>query len=206
MKTSDKTDQLFPAMLAAQKAMGKLVKDSKNDFYKSTFASLEQVIDVIKPTFLENGILITQGSMESEKGISVITRLVHAASEQWMETYFPIPLNKLDSQSAGSASSFGRRYALKAIACLAEVDDDGNGASDPEPRDDRSEESMKPITDKQKSQILDLFASIGIENEIPAACSKHSGSRTRTVDGLMESEANRMLIVLKKKLNSQSSI
>jgi hypothetical protein len=206
MKTSEITDKIFPALYASQKAMGKLVKDSKNDFYKSTYASLEQVLDVVKGPLLENGIFITQGSGESEKGINVITRLIHGESGQWIETNFPIPLNKNDSQSAGGASSYGRRYAIKAIMALAEEDDDGNGSSDKEPRADRTEDSMKPITDKQKSQIIDLFASLEIEDQMVAACAKCSSNRTKSVDGLMESEAKVMIAKLSKKLIEKSPI
>jgi len=205
MRTSESVGKIFPAYIAAQARMGKLVKDADNPFFKSQFASLEQVLEVVKPVFLENEIAIIQGSGESKNGINTVTRLIHTSGE-WIETDFPIPLSKNDAQAAGSASSYSRRYSLKAIACLAEVDDDGNGGSDPEPKDDRTEDSMKPITDKQKSQIVDMFASIGIEDEIPGACLKCSSKRTQSIDGLMESEAKRMLAKLKERMVAKSSI
>lgn len=204
MRTSPTVAAIFPAYLSAQKQMGKLIKDASNPFFKSAYSSLEQVIDVIKPIFLENDIAIIQGSGSSQNGINCITRLIHTSGE-WIETDFPIPLAKHDAQAAGSAASYSRRYSLKAIACLAEVDDDGNSSSDPSPKDDRTEDSMTQITDKQISQIYDLFAALeATPAKQQATLSRHTSGRTMEVEKLMKNEGVRVIGALKKALEGQS--
>ena len=206
MRTSDKTDQIYPALIESQKEMGKLVKDAENPFFKSSYASLENVLDVIKPVFLAHGIAVVQGSGASGTGINVITRLIHD-SGQWMETDFPVPLSKQDAQAAGSASSYGRRYGLKAMASLAEADDDGSAASEQDPRHDRSGDSMKEITDSQLKEINHLFGSLAASAEdIQATCRKFSADRTESTEALMKSEAQRLLSKLRTKVKERATV
>lgn len=207
MRTSQNTDCIYPAFIKAQREMGKLAKDSENPFFKSKYASLEAVLEVVKPVFLQNGIAICQGSGTSGTGINVITRLIHE-SGQYIETDFPLPLSKQDAQAAGSASSYGRRYSLKGLASLAEEDDDGASASDnPDPRSDRSDDSMKEVTDGQLKELNHLFDTLKAEPEhIQATCRKFSGDRTEATEGLMKSEARRLLTKLRAKLKEQSTV
>jgi cytochrome c556 len=206
MRTSEQTDKIFKALIAAQKEMGKLVKDAENPFFKSQYASLEAVIELVKPVFLEHGIAIVQGSgPRGETGINLITRLVHD-SGQWIETDFPVPLAKQDPQAAGSASSYGRRYGLKSMACLAEADDDGQSASEEEPRRDRTDDSLKPITEKQLKEVNELFAALKADpDNIQATCKKFSGNRARDTEGLMKTEAARLVKKLNDKLIKEQS-
>lgn len=206
MRTSEATDKIYPALIKSQKAMGKLAKDAENPFFKSKYASLENVLDVVKPVFLDHGIAIVQGSgANGEKGINVITRLVHE-SGQWIETDFPIPLAKLDPQAAGSASSYGRRYGLKAMASLAEEDDDAQSASEEDPRHDRTDASLKPIAANQIKEVNDLFEQLKADAEaIEATCLKFSGNRTHNTEGLMKPEATRLIRKLREKFTAEKA-
>lgn len=207
MRTSDQTDKIYAALIASQKKMGKVSKDSKNPFFGSSYASLAKVLDVIKPVFQDNGIAIIQGSgIGHNGGINIVTRLIHE-SGQWIETDFPAPLSKQDAQSAGSAATYGRRYGLKAIASLAEEDDDGQAASEQDPRADRSDDSLKEITDSQLKTILHLFAQVAATPEnIAATCAKYSGDRTEDPEALMKSEASRLIPKLRTKLKEQATV
>lgn len=206
MRTSTQTDLIYPAFIKAQKEMGRLAKDSENPYFKSKFASLAAVLEVVKPVFLEHGIAICQGSGTLGSGINVITRLVHE-SGQWIETDFPIPLAKQDAQAAGSASSYGRRYALKSLASLAEEDDDGGAASEPPPGAERSDESLKPITDSQLKELNHLFESlVATPENIQATCRKYSADRTEATEGLMKTEARRIIAKLRIKLKEQATV
>lgn len=206
MRTSDLTDKIYPAFIKSQKEMGKLAKDSENPYFKSKYASLEAVLDVVKPVFLENGIAIIQGSGPNGTGINVVTRLIHE-SGQWIETDFPVPLAKQDAQAAGSASSYGRRYSLKGMASLAEEDDDGSGASETDPRKDRSDDSMKELTDGQLKELNHLFETLKAEPEnVQATCRKFSGDRTEATEALMKSEARRLIIKLRAKVKEKATV
>jgi hypothetical protein len=206
MRTSETTERINKALIAAQKEMGKLSKDAENPFFKSKYASLENVLDLVKPVYLNHGIAIMQGSgSDGPNEINVITRLVHE-SGQWVETDFPIPLSKQDPQAAGSASSYGRRYALKAIASLAEEDDDAQSSSIEDPRQDRTDASLKPITAGQLKEVNDLFEALRAEqNAIEATCLKFSGNRTHNTEGLMKTEAGRLIKALRDKFTKEKS-
>lgn len=206
MRTSDNIDCIGPAFIKAQREMGKLAKDAENPYFKSKYASLAAVLDTVKPIFLENGIAIIQGSGVNGTGINIITRLVHE-SGQWIETDFPIPLSRQDAQAAGSASSYGRRYSLKGLASLAEEDDDGGSASEPPPGAERSDESLKPIPDSSLKELNHLFESLAATPEnIQATCRKYSADRTEATEGLMKTEARRIIAKLRIKLKEQATV
>lgn len=206
MRTSDQINQIYPAFIKAQGEMENLKKDSKNPFFKSQYSSLEVVLETVQPVFENHGIAIMQGSGTSPIGINIITRLIHE-SGQWIETDFPMPLAKQDSQAAGSATSYGRRYALKAICSLAEVDDDGQSSSDQNPKDDRSDESLKQMTESQLTELNHLFDTLGAKPEqIQATCRKYSGDRTESTEGLMKPEAARLLGKLRAKLKEKAIV
>ena len=209
MRTSDQINQIYPALIKAQGEMENLKKDSSNPFFKSQYSSLEAVLDTVRPVFQKYQIAIIQGSgfgTNGTAGINIITRLIHE-SGQWIETDFPMPLSKQDSQAAGSASSYGRRYALKAIVSLAEVDDDGQSSSEPNPKDDRTDDSLKQLTDNQLKEINHLFDTLGAKAEqVQATCRKYSGDRTESTEGLMKAEAARLLLKLRAKLKEKAIV
>jgi hypothetical protein len=94
---------------------------------------------------------------------------------------------------------------LKAIAALAEVDDDAASTSEPDARHDRTDESLKPITDSQLKELNHLFDSLkATPEQIQATCRKLSADRTECTDGLMKTEAQRMLYKLRIKLKKQA--
>jgi hypothetical protein len=208
MRTSETTDKIYKALIAAQKEMGKLSKDAENPFFKSKYASLENVLDLVKPVYLNHGIAIMQGGgfrLDRPEFLNVMTRLIHE-SGQWIETDFPIPLSKQDPQAAGSASSYGRRYGLKAIASLAEADDDAQSSSIEDPRQDRTDASLKPITAGQLKEVNDLFEALRAEQDaIEATCLKFSGNRTHNTEGLMKTEAGRLIKALRDKFTKEKS-
>ena len=54
MKQSESIKELATALCLAQAAMGGAVKDSKNPFFKSSYADLTSVIKVVKEPFADN--------------------------------------------------------------------------------------------------------------------------------------------------------
>lgn len=202
MKTSENTDQIFPAFLKSQKEMGELKKDKTNEFLKSSYATLGAVLKVIKPVFHANAIAIAQDASQTPDGLLVTTLLMHE-SGQWIEATAPIPMAKKDAQAAGSALSYGKRYGLKGVAGLSEEDedDDGGSASDVDPKADRSDDSLKEITTRSINEINELFKIVGAnENDIAATCMKFSGDRTDAVEALMKSEGQKLAAALKAKV------
>lgn len=60
-------------------------------------------------------------------GVEIETTLLHTSGEFMCDVLW-VPCGKNDAQGLGSAITYGRRYALMAVAGVAPVDDDGNAA------------------------------------------------------------------------------
>ena len=132
MITSDSTENIFAALVAAKKAFKPLVKNNFNPHFKNSFADLTAINDATQDALLKHGLTVVQFLATAEGGIAIGSRLIHSSGE-WIEippAY--IPATKPDAQGYGSAATYGRRYQIAALLGLAaEDDDDGNGASKP---------------------------------------------------------------------------
>lgn len=126
MQTSTEIKAIAAALVGFHKEVGKIRKDAKNPFFKSSYASLSGILETIAEPLINNGLSICQFP-EGDNGLT--TRLIHSSGE-WMEaTYFMKPV-KDTPQDRGSAITYQRRYAVGAILSLnIDDDDDGNSAS-----------------------------------------------------------------------------
>ena len=127
MKQSETIIKLSIAMAKAQSEMGGAVKDSSNPFFKSSYADLTSVIKAIKEPFANNGLSFVQFPINGDHSIGVVTRVMHESGE-WLESEYLLPLLKNDPQSAGSAITYARRYALSSMAGIPAIDDDSEMA------------------------------------------------------------------------------
>lgn len=162
MRTSDQINELAAASAKAQAAMKPAIKDSVNPAFKGAkYADLTAVWESCRKPLTENGLTVWQDVTTADggtNGISVITRLVHS-SGQWVE-FGPlvVPLSKHDAHGVGSATSYGKRYALAAaIGVIAELDDDGNAAVDKTINNGATEY----ISDKQTADLKALIEEVG---------------------------------------------
>ena len=127
MRQSESINELATAMAAAQAEMGGALKDSANPFFKSKYADLTSVVKAIKEPFANHGLSYTQFPCAADGCVGVTTRLMHN-SGQWLESEYMLPTVKQDPQSAGSAITYARRYALQAMAGIPTADDDAESA------------------------------------------------------------------------------
>ena len=105
------------------------IKDTVNPFFKSVYADLAAIIDVIREPMSSNGLAILQ-SIETDAGDVVITTLLSHTSGQWVETALRLKPTKNDPQGVASAATYGRRIGLQSlVGVAADTDDDGNAAS-----------------------------------------------------------------------------
>ena len=141
MRTSDSITKISGALTEALPAIQNATKDAKNPAFRSTYATLNSVMDAVKPALFANGIVVLQGPGWRDGVVTVTTRLLHSSGE-WIETEAGAPVahrfEKVDgvvtdkgpdAQTAGSAISYLRRYSLAAMAGITQEDDDGNAAS-----------------------------------------------------------------------------
>jgi hypothetical protein len=127
MQTSEQFDAIAAALAKAQGVMDAASKDAANPHFKARFASLASVREAIRKPLSENGIAYIQTLRTNEGAVEVDTRLIHS-SGQFIGDTLRVPLAQATPQGVGSASSYGRRYALMAIVGLAAEDDDAEAA------------------------------------------------------------------------------
>lgn len=121
---SSELGELFAALAAAQLEMENADKTSLNPHFRSKYADLAEVRSVTIPALAKHKLALTQQPVSSGDLVGVRTLLGHASGQWIASTYFVRP-SKPDAQGAGSVITYLRRYALAAIAGIAQEDDDG---------------------------------------------------------------------------------
>ena len=115
-------------ILEVQKEIGSLSKQSKNPFFKSAYLDLNDLLTHVTPLLNAKGLVLTQPLIDvtvystisdSESGKAIIT------------SSLTLPSNLTDPQKIGSCITYFRRYTLKSLLAISEVDDDGNLAAKP---------------------------------------------------------------------------
>lgn len=120
---------IHEAMLAAQMDFPLIKKTDKNPFFKSNYAGLPSILEVVLPIIHSHGLYICQSPVAEDGKVGVHTVISDGAGNQ-IKGSFTLPLAKNDPQGAGSAITYARRYALVSMLGLnVDEDDDANHAS-----------------------------------------------------------------------------
>lgn len=139
MQMSNSIAAIAAALSAAQGAIEAASKGAVNPYFKSKYADLNALREVIREPLAANGLSITQFARTVSNGerVEVETMLMHSSGEYLRDTLV-LPVGRkydkegeampVDVQSIGSAITYARRYALSSILSLAADDDDGNAA------------------------------------------------------------------------------
>lgn len=126
MERSETIIEISKALCLFQQKVGKVKKDSNNPFFKSKYASLADILDVIQQPLSECGLSI----MQMPKGDNELETLLMHTSGEWILSSYSMKPVKNDPQSIGSCITYQRRYAIGSILNLnIDEDDDGNKAS-----------------------------------------------------------------------------
>lgn len=124
MNHSESIKAIAPAIVIAWENIGAATKDASNPYFKSKFATLGEVMSVVKGPLLDQGIAVLQ----PVDGDHVETILLHTSGE-WISGRMKLVCAKEnDPQALGSAVSYAKRYLLQAMCFVPSEDDDGEGA------------------------------------------------------------------------------
>jgi hypothetical protein len=118
---------ILKKLLAVQKEIHAIKKDSKNPFFKSNYFDINSLIQELKPLLNEQGIVVLQPLANVAGRPAIETIVFDAESGESISNITVIPDNA-DSQKMGSAITYFRRYALQSFFFLQAEDDDGNTA------------------------------------------------------------------------------
>lgn len=126
MEKSESIKNLALALCNFQGTVEKIVKGATNPFFKSKYANLADILDVIREPLQTNDLSFVQ----FPEGENALTTMLMHSSGEWIQATYTMKPTKNDPQGQGSAITYQRRYALGAILGLnIDDDDDGNNAS-----------------------------------------------------------------------------
>lgn len=142
MKTSEQLNELAEALAIAQGQFTSPEKNRDVDVesdrakYSFAYATLDAVLDMVRPHLTANGLSIVQTVDEEPAPLPeaphnaiprLTTRLLHK-SGQWIEGSLRMQIERAGNQGVGSAITYMRRYGVMAMLgiCSATDDDDGN--------------------------------------------------------------------------------
>ena len=121
--------ELAKALLKVHQEMPNVGNNAVNGHFRSDYATLDHIIELVKPVFLKHGIIVKEGCNDGKVSI----QLLHAESEE-VDDLCEIDLvckDPSNPQQQKSAETYARRrlWQLKAGICPAGEDDDANSAS-----------------------------------------------------------------------------
>ena len=127
MAPTKKHESLAEALAAAQAEMTNAVKNAKNPHYKSNYADLAAVRDIVVPALSAHGVCVVQGLQASaiEDSATVITTLYFGAEVMEVSRVtVSLAGEKNKAQGIGKISSYIRRYSLAALGGIGQEDSD----------------------------------------------------------------------------------
>lgn len=158
---SDSIGKLVEALAKAQLKFDPVLKDSDNPAFRSKYADLQSVISATAKHLAGEGLVVIQMPQASlgadNKTLTLTTMLAHTSGE-WIASDLTLPAtmrDRLDAQAIGSAITYARRYGMQSIlGVAAEVDDDGNSASDQGSKQGSQEAAKKFLNERAGSESL----------------------------------------------------
>lgn len=137
MEEMENRKNLVRALLEVQKEIRNPKNTEINPYYRSKYAPLPDILNLVRPLLAKNGLVLYQDVGSTPEGIVCVrTHLIHESGESLKTSplYMKVETKgKGSPQSVGSAITYARRYQILALLGIASEDDDANLASRPRP-------------------------------------------------------------------------
>lgn len=127
---SESIQKLAVALVKFNSEVKIIEKDASNPHFKNRYASLDTIIDEVRPLLAKHGLSVLQFPGGDGEKFTLRSMLVHESGE-WIESE-PLTMRpvKNDPQGIGSCNTYARRYSLSSLLSLnTGEDDDGNAAT-----------------------------------------------------------------------------
>jgi hypothetical protein len=96
IKSSESIIEVSKALLEFHKNVDSIKKTSKNPFFKSSYAPLEEILNAVSIPLQKAGLIITQHPVTDDQ---LETLIIHAESGQYLSSVVPMHSAKNDSQA-----------------------------------------------------------------------------------------------------------
>lgn len=162
------TTKLIAALVAVQSELTNAPLDGVNPHFKSRYTTLSALLNHLRPVLAKHGLAVSQSITIADKIMTVRTAIMHSSGEAMEET-LDLYTDRQSPQGAGSAITYGRRYALAAIFGIAgEEDDDANTAEEgaKEAQAERRNESYMDRVDKAVKAFAGVWGCAAEEAEL----------------------------------------
>ncbi len=157
------TNIIYGKMLHIQSEIGVIAKDKENPYFKSKYADINTLLDIIKPILTKNDVVITQpiNYIDGQNVLSTVLTCIETG--QHIESSIKLPENS-DPQKYGAIITYFRRYGIVSLLAIQAEDTDGN---------DTTEKTV--YTPENKSVVLGNAVPRRVGNkEIPTCSICHS--------------------------------
>ena len=116
-----KPSNIYFKLWKAKHEIGKINKSADNPFFKSKYADLNTILDVIEPVLHKYNLILLQPVIDNK----VYSQIVDCESGDVIESWIDLPTIN-DPQKLGGCISYFRRYSLQSLLSLSMQDDDAN--------------------------------------------------------------------------------
>lgn len=151
-------------LLAFQTKVNAIKKDGKNPDFKSSYATLNQILSDVKPLLSELGLVIIQPI----DGLNVSTVITDSETGESVTSTLRIQ-DGLNAQQVGACITYYRRFTLSSLLSLEMEDDDANSVV--------SSKKIK-LSDITMSKMLDAIEK-GQKKQVEQALDKYELSDTQ---------------------------
>jgi hypothetical protein len=182
MKMSNDITQLAIAFCAVQAKVQNVTKNQTNPFFKNNYADLAIILDECRPLLSENGLSMFQLPCGDGEKAGLSTMLMHVSGQYiWESVTLPLGVEKGKSiaQVFGSIVTYLRRYSYSSGMCIAQIDDDGNGA-------------VKASND-QREAIKNLLEAMNSDNMFKVRVLQYLTKANKEINDLSDEQANTFL-------------
>jgi hypothetical protein len=214
MTPTQSPQTLWTALAAATASFPAIQLDSVNPHFRSRYSSLAALQGAVKPALQRHGLLLHYDSRYADGVLHVSAILQHVPTGESISATAPVPLAKNDPQGAGSAITYGRRYALgMLLGLVAEEDDDGerathgvNGQAGKATGRKAATANGKDVefanTAELRRQVVELGQALYGEQWAASVCTRNakrvSGNRTDLLGELTANELSKLIDGMKK--------
>ena len=144
MEKSESIKEIGTALAKFQAEIHNPSNTAVNPFFKSKYAPLAEVLNVVRPIASKYGISIIQNPIGNGESVTVTTIIIHSSGE-WLQTgNLSAKPEKNTAQAMGSIITYLRRYQLSSLLGVSSEDDNDGNEKDPEVTKPKHQSKVEP--------------------------------------------------------------